>query len=68
MGIALDQCESCSDAADNDPGLTGNWWRFWATMNDNSGYVGAGIVAFMLLLLIGFYLWGRQQKKRQLRV
>ncbi|GAA5822526.1 hypothetical protein JCM11251_006368 [Rhodosporidiobolus azoricus] len=55
MGLALEKCASCSDAAENDPGLSGRWWRFWEAVNDNSGYLGAGVVG---LFIVVFATWG----------
>ncbi|GAA6030432.1 hypothetical protein JCM8097_009105 [Rhodosporidiobolus ruineniae] len=55
MGLALEKCASCSDAAEHDPGLSGRWWRFWASVNDNSGYLGAGVVG---LFVVVFATWG----------
>ena len=30
MGLIGDNCVTCRAAADNDKGLAGGWWRFWA--------------------------------------
>jgi len=30
MGLIGDNCARCRDAAGNDKGLAGRWWRFWA--------------------------------------
>lgn len=57
MGLIGDNCQPCLRAA-NDPdggGLAGSWWRFWASANDNSGYIGAGIVGSFLVAVSGFY-------------
>jgi high-affinity nickel-transport protein len=35
MGLAATQCASCAEAAENDDGLSGRWWRFWLACNDN---------------------------------
>ncbi|BGP18064.1 hypothetical protein JCM10213_008400 [Rhodosporidiobolus nylandii] len=68
MGLALEKCASCSDAAENDPGLSGNWWRFWQSVNDNSGYLGAGVVGLFVLVFgtwgIGAW-WGRRKERRE---
>jgi len=58
MGLIGDNCDSCSDAAEAEDGggLAGSWWRFWGVINDNSGYVGAGIVGCFVIILIGY--WG----------
>ncbi|GAA5880234.1 hypothetical protein JCM8547_004783 [Rhodosporidiobolus lusitaniae] len=55
MGLALEKCASCSDAAEKDPGLSGRWWRFWAAVNDNSGYLGAGVIGLFIIVFAG---WG----------
>ncbi|ORY77254.1 high-affinity nickel-transport protein-domain-containing protein [Leucosporidium creatinivorum] len=64
MGLALEKCGSCSDAADNDPGLSGRWWRFWAAVNDNSGYLGAGVVGIFLVVFGVWAVVHRVQKRR----
>jgi hypothetical protein len=30
MGLVGDNCGRCREAAENDKGLAGRWWRFWA--------------------------------------
>lgn len=30
MGLIGDNCARCRNAAENDKGLAGRWWRFWA--------------------------------------
>jgi len=55
MGLIGDNCVTCSAAARNDKGLAGGWWRFWAEANDNSGYIGAGIVGSFVLVVGGWY-------------
>ncbi|GJN92761.1 hypothetical protein Rhopal_005799-T1 [Rhodotorula paludigena] len=68
MGLALEKCAKCSDAADNDPGLAGRWWRFWAAVNDNSGYLGAGVVGLFLVVFLGWggvHLWNKRKEKRE---
>ncbi|GAA5888498.1 hypothetical protein JCM5296_000652 [Sporobolomyces johnsonii] len=70
MGLALEKCASCADAADNDPGLPGRWWRFWSAVNDNSGYLGAGVVGIFVLVFTGWgvqHYWRRTQKRRRRR-
>ncbi|KAF8319701.1 hypothetical protein DL93DRAFT_110327 [Clavulina sp. PMI_390] len=63
MGLLSQYCGSCARAAQNDPGLSGRWWRFWGTVNDNYGYVGAGIVGVFLFIVSGFYLARHLQRK-----
>lgn len=66
--LALEKCAKCSDAADNDPGLAGRWWRFWAAVNDNSGYLGAGVVGLFLVVFLGWggvHLWNKRKEKRE---
>ncbi|GAA6048554.1 hypothetical protein JCM3770_006550 [Rhodotorula araucariae] len=68
MGLALEKCGSCADAAENDPGLSGRWWRFWAAVNDNSGYLGAGVVALFALVFGGWavvHFVGRARARRE---
>ncbi|GAA5860214.1 hypothetical protein JCM1840_002824 [Sporobolomyces johnsonii] len=70
MGLALEKCASCADAANNDPGLSGRWWRFWSAVNDNSGYLGAGVVGIFVLVFAGWgvqHYWRRRQKRRRRR-
>jgi len=58
MGLIETVCDPCNRAA-GDPdggGLAGRWWRFWASANDNFGYIGAGTVACFIVAASGFYL------------
>ncbi|KAI9465582.1 NicO-domain-containing protein [Lactarius psammicola] len=55
MGLIGDECAKCRAAAESDRGLAGKWWRLWAKANDNSGYVGAGIVGTFVLVVGGWY-------------
>ena len=73
MGLIGDNCVTCRAAAENDKGLAGGWWRFWAEVrpimvlsttvcvlkppqaNNNSGYIGAGIVGSFVLVVGGRY-------------
>lgn len=67
MGIALEKCASCAEAAENSSGLDGRWWRFWGACNDSSGYIGAGIVGVMLLcgaVFLGVRRYRRKQAER----
>lgn len=64
MGIAIEKCSSCADAAENSSGLDGRWWRFWQACNDSSGYIGAGIVGVMLLCG-AVYIGLRKYRRRQ---
>ncbi|GAA6004137.1 hypothetical protein JCM10207_002444 [Rhodosporidiobolus poonsookiae] len=67
MGLALEKCAKCSDAAENDSGLSGRWWRFWQAVNDNSGYLGAGVVGLFIVVFatwgVAHWLQGRKAKK-----
>ncbi|GAA5977290.1 hypothetical protein JCM10908_004926 [Rhodotorula pacifica] len=67
MGLALEKCSSCSDAADNDSGLSGRWWRFWRAFNDNSGYIGGGVVGLFIAVFAGWgiaHFWNRRKERR----
>ncbi|KAH9065490.1 NicO-domain-containing protein [Lactarius vividus] len=55
MGLIGDKCAKCRGAAESDRGLAGKWWRLWAKANDNSGYIGAGIVGTFVLVVGGWY-------------
>ena len=57
MGLIGDNCSSCSRAAEAEDGggLAGHWWRFWSVVNDNSGYIGAGIVGSFVLVTSSWY-------------
>ncbi|GAA6015519.1 hypothetical protein JCM11491_004380 [Sporobolomyces phaffii] len=67
MGLALEECASCSDAAENDLGLSGQWWRFWQAINDNSGYLGAGVVGIFISVFGGWAIahWWKNRKLRK---
>ncbi|KAM0754544.1 NicO-domain-containing protein [Meredithblackwellia eburnea MCA 4105] len=66
MGLAAEKCTSCAEAAENDPGLSGRWWRFWIAVNDNSGYLGAGVVGIFVIVVGGWGIssWYRKRKAR----
>ncbi|KAH0586225.1 hypothetical protein H2248_007479 [Termitomyces sp. 'cryptogamus'] len=57
MGLIGEQCNRCSRAAEAEDGggLEGSWWRAWARANDNSGYIGVGIVGSFLVIVAGWY-------------
>jgi len=55
MGLIGEKCGTCSAAEEHDKGLAGGWWRFWAEANNNSGYIGAGIVGSFVLVVGGWY-------------
>lgn len=57
MGLIGDNCGSCARSAEADDGggLAGRWWRFWGVVNDNSGYIGAGIVGTFVLITGSWY-------------
>ncbi|VDB86883.1 unnamed protein product [Peniophora sp. CBMAI 1063] len=65
MGLIGDNCDSCTHAAEAEDGggLAGRWWRFWGVVNDNSGYIGAGIVGSFVLVTASWY-GGRWLVKR----
>ncbi|SGY19283.1 BQ5605_C014g07603 [Microbotryum silenes-dioicae] len=64
MGLALEKCTACAQAAETSPNLDGRWWRFWGTANDNSGYLGAGIVALFIVVFASWYFitWGLRKR------
>ncbi|RXK38369.1 hypothetical protein M231_04411 [Tremella mesenterica] len=71
LGLIGDNCSSCSAAAqDPNSGLRGNWWRFWAKTNDESGYIGAGIVGSFVVIVGGWYggRWAWRRRNRSRRV
>ncbi|PWN21908.1 hypothetical protein BCV69DRAFT_281815 [Microstroma glucosiphilum] len=51
----------------NDGGLAGRWWAFWDGANEQSGFIGAGIVACFVVVVAGWRLSAivRQKKKRR---
>ncbi|KAH9179154.1 NicO-domain-containing protein [Lactarius sanguifluus] len=59
MGLIGDECAKCRAAAESDRGLAGKWWRLWAKRplkaNDNSGYIGAGIVGTFVFVVGGWH-------------
>lgn len=76
MGLIGEQCSQCARAADEQEengngGLAGRWWLGWRQANDNSGYVGAGIVgtfavSVVVWYLVRFIIHRRKQKKASL--
>ncbi|KAI0320547.1 NicO-domain-containing protein [Amylostereum chailletii] len=69
MGLIGERCTRCSKAADvvDGGGLAGRWWRFWAKANDNSGYIGAGIVGTFVLVVGASYgaSWVLRRSRRR---
>ncbi|TFK52602.1 NicO-domain-containing protein [Heliocybe sulcata] len=67
MGLIGDNCAKCQEAANAEDGggLAGRWWRGWANANDNSGYIGAGIVGCFLLVVSLWY--GHRFSKGEIR-
>lgn len=65
MGLIGDNCAKCRAAAEaaDGGGLAGSWWRAWARANDNSGYIGAGIVGAFLLVVVCWYAHRLARKK-----
>ncbi|KAF9510957.1 hypothetical protein BS47DRAFT_1212814 [Hydnum rufescens UP504] len=55
MGIIAENCRTCHEAAEHDPGLSGKWWRAWQRANNNSGIIGAAIVGLFVSILVAFY-------------
>ncbi|TIC18949.1 NicO-domain-containing protein [Wallemia mellicola] len=55
MGLVVDNCQNCSDHIDKGDWI-GNWWRFWVTLNDNSIYIGVGIIASFSVILVMYFL------------
>ncbi|KAL0067115.1 hypothetical protein AAF712_005902 [Marasmius tenuissimus] len=68
MGLIGENCRSCREAAEAEDGggLAGRWWRAWAEANDNSGYIGAGIVGAFVFVVIAWY-GGRWAVRRMQR-
>ncbi|KPV72424.1 uncharacterized protein RHOBADRAFT_55890 [Rhodotorula graminis WP1] len=54
MGLAVEKCASCAEAAENDPGLSGRWWRFWSNVNDNSQFLGVGVIGVFVVAFGGW--------------
>ncbi|GAA5889178.1 hypothetical protein JCM8208_007793 [Rhodotorula glutinis] len=54
MGLAVEKCASCAEAAENDPGLSGRWWRFWTSVNDNSQFLGVGVIGVFVVAFGGW--------------
>ncbi|KAL1718807.1 high-affinity nickel-transport protein-domain-containing protein [Schizophyllum commune] len=57
MGLIGDNCGPCQKAAEAEDGggLAGRWWRGWARANDNSGYIGAGIVGAFIVVVASWF-------------
>ncbi|KAI5835816.1 NicO-domain-containing protein [Schizophyllum commune Tattone D] len=57
MGLIGDNCGPCQEAAEAEDGggLAGRWWRGWARANDNSGYIGAGIVGTFIVVVASWF-------------
>ncbi|KAL1735641.1 high-affinity nickel-transport protein-domain-containing protein [Schizophyllum commune] len=57
MGLIGDNCGPCQEAAEGEDGggLAGRWWRGWARANDNSGYIGAGIVGAFIVVVASWF-------------
>ncbi|SCV73930.1 BQ2448_6360 [Microbotryum intermedium] len=70
MGLALEKCATCARAAESSPGLDGRWWRFWGKANDNSGYLGAGVVALFIIVFASWYLinWCLRRRRQRKNV
>lgn len=71
MGLIGEECARCREAAETDDGtgggLAGSWWRFWAAANENSQWIGTGIVAAFIVVVIGYYAlrWQVRRTQRQ---
>lgn len=68
MGLIGEQCKKCKEAAEAEDGkgggLAGRWWRAWAKAGDASGYIGAGIIGGVILIVLMAYLGRYLVKKR----
>lgn len=72
LGLIGDRCSSCSQAADRQEesgngGLAGRWWLTWRRANENSGYVGAGIVGVFAVLMAVWFVSRYILSKRRVR-
>jgi len=68
MGLIEDNCTPCHNAAENNNGLSGRWWRTWARANDNSGLIGAAIVGVFVGIVASFYLGKWIYRQRQQKI
>ncbi|CEH17267.1 hypothetical protein CBOM_03324 [Ceraceosorus bombacis] len=73
IGLIGDECARCSRAADKqdetgDAGLEGRWWLAWRRANDNSGYIGAGIVGVFASCVVAYYVTRRLLRSRRMEV
>lgn len=48
-------------------GLSGRWWRFWGNVNDNSSYLGAGVVGIFIVVSGSWAIIHQVQKRRRRR-
>ena len=57
MGLIGEECTPCREAAEdeNNRSLAAKWWRGWARVNEQSGYIGAAIVGAFLAIVLGWY-------------
>ncbi|KAH7885314.1 NicO-domain-containing protein [Phlebopus sp. FC_14] len=62
MGLIGENCKKCQDAASapDGGGIAGEWWRGWAQANDDTGYIGIGVVGAFVIIVSSWYLvrWG----------
>lgn len=70
LSLIASNCTECAAAAEahdagEGGGLAGRWWSFWLKAGDASGYIGAGIVAVFLVVVIVY--WGSRSAVRRYR-
>lgn len=51
----------------DDGGLAGRWWAFWDAANEQSGFIGAGIVACFVVVVAGWWSAARIRRKKEQR-
>ncbi|CAO1637372.1 unnamed protein product [Sympodiomycopsis kandeliae] len=75
MSLLAENCKSCARSLElhqepengNNGGLAGRWWNFWSVLGEQSGYIGAGIVALFLFALVIWWsvAWVQNRRHRK---